>query len=152
MLQLMPRVHAWLHQQLEKLDMFLQEVTIMRKVRHRNVVQFIGACTRKPNLCIVFEFMSGGSVYDYMRKVNFSRSCLVCSPQNHVVCVCPEFRWAAASTLAMRCLLSPFQPAAFCSYDWLSLKLLAFRSSSAQFCTETCSFSCKFDVMMHALA
>lgn len=41
----------------------------MRKVRHKNVVQFIGACTRKPNLCIVFEFMSGGSVYDYMRKV-----------------------------------------------------------------------------------
>ncbi|KAK9820247.1 hypothetical protein WJX72_007981 [[Myrmecia] bisecta] len=47
---------------------FLQEVAIMRKVRHKNVVQFIGACTRKPNLCIVFEFMSGGSVYDYMRK------------------------------------------------------------------------------------
>ncbi len=41
----------------------------MRKVRHKNVVQFIGACTRKPNLCIVFEFMTGGSVYDYMRKV-----------------------------------------------------------------------------------
>ena len=41
----------------------------MRKVRHKNVVQFIGACTRKPNLCIVFEFMSGGSMYDYMRKV-----------------------------------------------------------------------------------
>ncbi len=40
----------------------------MRKVRHKNVVQFIGACTRKPNLCIVFEFMSGGSVYDYMRR------------------------------------------------------------------------------------
>ena len=46
-----------------------QEVAIMRKVRHKNVVQFIGACTRKPNLCIVFEFMTGGSVYDYMRKV-----------------------------------------------------------------------------------
>lgn len=42
----------------------------MRKVRHKNVVQFIGACTRKPNLCIVFEFMPGGSVYDYMRKVH----------------------------------------------------------------------------------
>eukprot|EP00955_Chlamydomonas_euryale_P085422 364098-Chlamydomonas_euryale.AAC.7 len=40
----------------------------MRKVRHKNVVQFIGACTRKPNLCIVFEYMSGGSVYDYMRR------------------------------------------------------------------------------------
>lgn len=44
----------------------------MRKVRHKNVVQFIGACTRKPNLCIVFEFMSGGSVYDYIRKVSGS--------------------------------------------------------------------------------
>ena len=41
----------------------------MRKVRHKNVVQFIGACTRRPNLCIVVEYMSGGSVYDYMRKV-----------------------------------------------------------------------------------
>ncbi|KAG2485771.1 hypothetical protein HYH03_015484 [Edaphochlamys debaryana] len=47
---------------------FLQEVAIMRKVRHKNVVQFIGACTRKPNLCIVFEYMSGGSVYDYIRR------------------------------------------------------------------------------------
>ena len=45
-----------------------QEVSIMRKVRHKNVVQFIGACTRKPNLCIVVEYMPGGSVYDYMRK------------------------------------------------------------------------------------
>lgn len=48
---------------------WLQEVAIMRKVRHKNVVQFIGACTKKPNLCIVFEFMAGGSIYDYMRKV-----------------------------------------------------------------------------------
>jgi hypothetical protein len=32
------------------------------------VVQFIGACTRKPNLCIVFEYMSGGSVYDWIRR------------------------------------------------------------------------------------
>jgi serine/threonine protein kinase len=47
---------------------FLQEVAIMRKVRHRNVVQFIGACTERPNLCIVFEYMRGGSVYDFVRK------------------------------------------------------------------------------------
>lgn len=47
---------------------FAQEVFIMRKVRHKNVVQFIGACTRPPNLCIVTEFMSGGSVYDYLHK------------------------------------------------------------------------------------
>ncbi|KAK8625220.1 hypothetical protein V6N13_090095 [Hibiscus sabdariffa] len=47
---------------------FAQEVFIMRKVRHKNVVQFIGACTKPPNLFIVTEFMSGGSVYDYLHK------------------------------------------------------------------------------------
>ncbi|KAM1760828.1 hypothetical protein ACFX12_003664 [Malus domestica] len=47
---------------------FAQEVYIMRKVRHKNVVQFIGACTKHPSLCIVTEYMSGGSVYDYLHK------------------------------------------------------------------------------------
>ncbi|KAK2665653.1 hypothetical protein Ddye_004227 [Dipteronia dyeriana] len=47
---------------------FAQEVYIMRKVRHKNVVQFIGACTKPPSLCIITEFMSGGSVYDYLHK------------------------------------------------------------------------------------
>ncbi|KAJ6819669.1 serine/threonine-protein kinase STY46 isoform X1 [Iris pallida] len=47
---------------------FAQEVYIMRKVRHKNVVQFIGACTRPPSLCIVTEFMSGGSIYDFLHK------------------------------------------------------------------------------------
>ncbi|MBA0581117.1 hypothetical protein Gorai_023304 [Gossypium raimondii] len=47
---------------------FAQEVFIMRKVRHKNVVQFLGACTQPPNLCIITEFMSGGSVYDYLHK------------------------------------------------------------------------------------
>ncbi|XP_076883495.1 serine/threonine-protein kinase STY46-like [Bidens hawaiensis] len=47
---------------------FAQEVYILRKVRHKNVVQFIGACTKPPSLCIVTEYMSGGSVYDYLHK------------------------------------------------------------------------------------
>ncbi|KAG8378000.1 hypothetical protein BUALT_Bualt08G0092600 [Buddleja alternifolia] len=47
---------------------FSQEVYILRKVRHKNVVQFIGACTRPPLLCIVTEYMSGGSVYDFLHK------------------------------------------------------------------------------------
>ncbi|XP_039059494.1 serine/threonine-protein kinase STY46-like isoform X1 [Hibiscus syriacus] len=47
---------------------FAQEVFIMRKVRHKNVVKFIGACTKPPNLFIITEFMSGGSVYDYLHK------------------------------------------------------------------------------------
>nr|GMD10911.1 serine/threonine-protein kinase STY46-like isoform X1 [Ipomoea batatas] len=47
---------------------FAQEIYILRKVRHKNVVQFIGACTRPPLLCIVTEYMSGGSVYDFLHK------------------------------------------------------------------------------------
>ncbi|KAK9284896.1 hypothetical protein L1049_024077 [Liquidambar formosana] len=47
---------------------FSQEVYIMRKIRHKNVVQFIGACTQPPSLCIVTEFMSRGSVYDFLHK------------------------------------------------------------------------------------
>ncbi|KAL3505445.1 hypothetical protein ACH5RR_035286 [Cinchona calisaya] len=49
---------------------FAQEVYILRKVRHKNVVQFIGACTRPPLLCIVTEYMRGGSIYDFLHKKN----------------------------------------------------------------------------------
>ncbi|XP_056177144.1 serine/threonine-protein kinase STY46-like [Syzygium oleosum] len=49
---------------------FAQEVYIMRKIRHKNIVQFIGACTRPPRLCIVTEYMSGGSLFDFLHKQN----------------------------------------------------------------------------------
>ncbi|KAE8707154.1 hypothetical protein F3Y22_tig00110387pilonHSYRG00984 [Hibiscus syriacus] len=52
----------------ELLREFSQEVFIMRKIRHKNVVQFIGACTRASNPCIVTEFMARGSLYDYLHK------------------------------------------------------------------------------------
>lgn len=69
--------------------------TVCRKVRHKNVVQFLGACTRSPTLCIVTgkfladvnlsfyhknmsfeltgfmfvsEFMARGSIYDFLHK------------------------------------------------------------------------------------
>ncbi|KAG6774776.1 hypothetical protein POTOM_022145 [Populus tomentosa] len=77
---------------------FNQEVLIMRKVRHKNVVKFIGACTRPPSLCIITEFMSGGSMYDFLRKQKGSLSlqCLLrvaidvskgmhCLHQNNIV-------------------------------------------------------------------
>ncbi|KAG5241569.1 kinase family protein [Salix suchowensis] len=47
---------------------FSQEAYIMRKIQHKNVVQFIGACTRPPNLCIVTEFMAKGSLYNFLHK------------------------------------------------------------------------------------
>ncbi|KAG6544341.1 hypothetical protein Mapa_014175 [Marchantia paleacea] len=52
----------------ELLQMFKQEVSIMRLVRHKNLVQFIGACSCWPKLCIVTELMAGGSVRDVMQS------------------------------------------------------------------------------------
>lgn len=49
-------------------DEFTQEVAILREVRHENVVRFIGACTKSPNLCIVTEYMTGGSLFNYLHK------------------------------------------------------------------------------------
>lgn len=49
-------------------DEFAQEVAILREVQHKNVVRFIGACTKAPHLCIVTEYMPGGSLYDYLHK------------------------------------------------------------------------------------
>ncbi|KAM0057624.1 putative dual-specificity kinase TKL-Pl-4 family [Helianthus debilis subsp. tardiflorus] len=51
---------------------FSQEVFIMRKIRHKNVVQFIGACTEPTKLCIVTEFMAQGSIYNFLHKQNSS--------------------------------------------------------------------------------
>ncbi|KAF7825561.1 Serine/threonine-protein kinase STY46 [Senna tora] len=37
---------------------FAQEVYILSKVCHKNVVKFIGSCTKPPNLCIVTDLSS----------------------------------------------------------------------------------------------
>ncbi|KNA08793.1 hypothetical protein SOVF_159510 isoform B [Spinacia oleracea] len=47
---------------------FFQEVKIIRKLEHKNVVQFIGACKKSPNLFLVTEFMPKGNLYDFMHK------------------------------------------------------------------------------------
>ncbi|KAL4565878.1 hypothetical protein LXL04_029984 [Taraxacum kok-saghyz] len=47
---------------------FAHEVTILREVCHKNVVRFIGACTKQPNMCIITEYMPGGSLFEYLHK------------------------------------------------------------------------------------
>ncbi|XP_051139457.1 serine/threonine-protein kinase STY46-like isoform X2 [Andrographis paniculata] len=51
---------------------FAQEVSILRQVQHENVVSFIGACTKTLHLCIVTEYMPGGSLYEYLHKHHHS--------------------------------------------------------------------------------
>ncbi|KAJ6906745.1 Serine/threonine-protein kinaseY46 [Populus alba x Populus x berolinensis] len=48
---------------------FAQEVYIMRKVRHKNVVQFIGACTKLPSLLHCIQNLCPEEVsMDYLHK------------------------------------------------------------------------------------
>lgn len=49
---------------------FKREVRIMRRLRHPNVVLFMGAVTRPPNLSIVSEFLPRGSLYRILHRPN----------------------------------------------------------------------------------
>lgn len=49
---------------------FKREVRIMRRLRHPNVVLFMGAVTRPPNLSIVTEFLPRGSLYRILHRPN----------------------------------------------------------------------------------
>ncbi|XP_021771157.1 probable serine/threonine-protein kinase SIS8 isoform X1 [Chenopodium quinoa] len=54
----------------ESLEEFKSEVRIMKRLRHPNVVLFMGAITRPPNLSIVTEFLHRGSLYRLLHRPN----------------------------------------------------------------------------------
>ncbi|XP_027125115.2 probable serine/threonine-protein kinase SIS8 isoform X1 [Coffea arabica] len=54
----------------ESLEEFKSEVWIMKRLRHPNVVLFMGAVTRPPNLSIVTEFLPRGSLYRLLHRPN----------------------------------------------------------------------------------
>ncbi|XP_013591885.1 PREDICTED: serine/threonine-protein kinase EDR1 [Brassica oleracea var. oleracea] len=54
----------------EALEEFRSEVQIMKKLRHPNIVLFMGAVTRPPNLSIITEFLPRGSLYRLIHRPN----------------------------------------------------------------------------------
>ncbi|KAM3341317.1 serine/threonine-protein kinase CTR1 isoform X1 [Capsicum galapagoense] len=52
----------------ERFKEFLREVAIMKRLRHPNIVLFMGAVTQRPNLSIVTEYLSRGSLYRLIHK------------------------------------------------------------------------------------
>ncbi|KAJ4961528.1 hypothetical protein NE237_021438 [Protea cynaroides] len=54
----------------DALEEFRSEVRIMKRLRHPNVVLFMGAVTRAPNLSIVTEFLPRGSLYRLIHRPN----------------------------------------------------------------------------------
>jgi len=51
-----------------KATALIDEAGIMVKIRHPNVVTFLGACLNKPELFIVTEFMSRGDLYNILHN------------------------------------------------------------------------------------
>ncbi|XP_047094911.1 dual specificity protein kinase shkB-like isoform X1 [Lolium rigidum] len=47
---------------------FTVEVTILARLNHRNVIKLVGACSCPPVFCVITEFLSGGSLRDFLRK------------------------------------------------------------------------------------
>ena len=55
---------------------FKAEVSIMKRLKHPNVVLFMGACTQPPNLSIVTQFVPRGSLFRLLHR----SALLSCTP------------------------------------------------------------------------
>ncbi|KAI1289133.1 Tyrosine-protein kinase Abl [Halotydeus destructor] len=49
---------------------FLEEAAIMKEMKHPNLVQLLGVCTREPPFYIITEFMAHGNLLDFLRNCN----------------------------------------------------------------------------------
>ena len=47
---------------------FVDEILLMSTLRHPNVVMFLGACTKVPNLSMVLEYCDHGSLHDFLKR------------------------------------------------------------------------------------
>ncbi|GFQ65365.1 tyrosine-protein kinase Abl [Trichonephila clavata] len=47
---------------------FLEEASIMKEMKHPNLVQLLGVCTREPPFYIITEFMQHGNLLDFLRN------------------------------------------------------------------------------------
>eukprot|EP01026_Neomeris_dumetosa_P012389 TRINITY_DN1431_c0_g1_i6.p1 TRINITY_DN1431_c0_g1~~TRINITY_DN1431_c0_g1_i6.p1 ORF type:complete len:538 (-),score=45.05 TRINITY_DN1431_c0_g1_i6:447-2060(-) len=50
------------------LKIFKEELVLMSKMRHPNIVRCYGGSLKPPNLAIVLEFMAGGNLHDYIHE------------------------------------------------------------------------------------
>lgn len=51
-------------------ESFLKEIEILSKLKHPNVLLFIGACKTEDGLVLVTEYMENGDLYSYLRDVS----------------------------------------------------------------------------------
>ncbi len=63
-------VKRFIKQKLDERSMleFRAEMAFLSELHHPNIVLFIGACVKRPNLCIVTEFVKQGSMKDILQN------------------------------------------------------------------------------------
>ncbi|KAG2712537.1 hypothetical protein I3843_04G122700 [Carya illinoinensis] len=68
-------VKVFLEQDLtaENMEDFCNEISILSRLRHPNVILFLGACMRPPGLSMVTEYMERGSLY-YLIQLSSSQN------------------------------------------------------------------------------
>ena len=47
---------------------FMREAYLSQRLRHQNIVEFRGVFVDRPNLCVVYEYMTHGNLFEYMTR------------------------------------------------------------------------------------
>lgn len=56
-----------------EVDDFLREANVMKELKHKNLVQLLGVCTREAPFYIITEFMEGGNLLEHLRDPEKSK-------------------------------------------------------------------------------
>lgn len=69
--------------QLRAMREFFQELSVLSKVKHENIIRVVGAMTKMPRLCIVTEYVDNGPLNNYLLNQGTS---LKLSAQVEIAC------------------------------------------------------------------
>ncbi|XP_022848042.1 serine/threonine-protein kinase EDR1-like isoform X6 [Olea europaea var. sylvestris] len=100
-------IKVFLEQELtvENVEDFFNEISILSRIRHPNVILFLGACTKPPRLSLVTEYMEMGSLY-YLIHVSGLKKKLSWKRRVKMLCDICRFTQIPSSLSVLHCTLS----------------------------------------------